>query len=84
MKNQNDIRTHWTKVAKETLEGRTIVSVRYMSAKEQEDLGWSGKSVVFVLDNGTQAWLSADDEGNDGGSLFYNDPAGLFNVLPVI
>ena len=71
---------HWTNEAKKVLEGRTIISVRYLNDKEMKMMGWYKRPVVFFLDNGTSCILSCDDEGNDGGVLFY----GKDGVLPTL
>ncbi len=72
--------TKWEKIAKETLQGRTIVEVRYLNDEEMEDIGWNSRPITFILDNGTYCTLSCDDEGNDGGVLFYNERG----VLPTL
>ena len=73
---------HWTKVAKDTLVGRSIVAVRYLTHEEADRLGWYSRSVIFELDNGTLVWPSRDDEGNDAGAIFTTDPKG--STLPVL
>ena len=45
-----------------------------------ELMGWYKRPIVFQLDNGTLCFLSADDEGNDGGALFYGENG----VIPTI
>jgi hypothetical protein len=72
--------TKWEKIAKETLQGRTIVEVRYLNDEEMEDIGWYSRPICFILDNGTYCTLSQDDEGNDGGVLFFNENG----VLPTL
>ena len=80
MKVKEDVLNHWTKKSKEVLEGRTIVEVRYLNDEEMEDIGWSSRPIVFFLDNGVFCTLSCDDEGNDGGVLFYGENG----VLPTL
>jgi len=60
-----------TKIAKKILQGRKIVDVRYLSDEEMELMGWYKRPICFQLDNGTICIPQMDDEGNDGGSLFY-------------
>ena len=72
--------TKWNKVAKETLEGKTIVEVRYMNDQEMEMMGWYSRPICFFFSDGTCCMLSSDDEGNDGGVLFYNENG----VLPTL
>jgi hypothetical protein len=79
MSNQ-ELLTKWTETAKQVLEGRAIKEVRYLNDKEMKMLGWYKRPVCFVLDNGEYCILSCDDEGNDGGSLFY----GQDGVLPTL
>jgi hypothetical protein len=70
----------WNKKAKEVLQGRTIVEVRYLNDKEMETMGWDSRPICFLLDNDVVCILSCDDEGNDGGVLFY----GSDGVLPTL
>ena len=81
---QQDIKTIWLKKVNEVLKGRTIVSVRYLSDKEMELMGWYSRPIAFQLDNGTLCIPSADDEGNDGGALFYQIKGKALDVLPVL
>jgi hypothetical protein len=80
---ENEVLASCTNNAKKVLEGRTIKSVRYMTDEECQHMMWSKKSVVLTLDNGTLAFLSADDEGNDGGSMYYVKD-GQMNVICTI
>ena len=70
----------WNKISQDVLKGRTIVEVRYLNDEEMEMMGWYGRPVCFFLDNGVSCILSSDDEGNDGGVLFY----GSDGVLPTL
>lgn len=79
-KTTTEVHNHWTKKSKEVLEGRTIVEVRYLNDDEMEQLGWYKRPVCFILDNGEYCVVSCDDEGNDGGSLFYGENG----VLPTL
>lgn len=63
----------WNKTAWDLLQGRKIVSVRYMTQREANDLGWGSRTVVLELDNGLLVYPSSDDEGNDAGTLFTSD-----------
>ena len=63
----------WTTEAKKQLLGKKIVAVRYMTAKEQDELGWMSRAVVVELDDGNLIYPSRDDEGNDAGALFTNN-----------
>lgn len=66
--------------AKEVLVGRKIVDARYTTDEEREMMGWRSSSLCFLLDDGTSCMLSMDDEGNDGGVLFYS-PNGIFPTI---
>ena len=57
-------------------QGMSIV----INDEELENMGWNSRPLCFFLDNGTSCVLSMDDEGNDGGVLFY----GKDGVIPVI
>jgi hypothetical protein len=71
MKNFND---HWCDVAKKLLLNRKIVGVRYLLDEEMEMLGWDQRSIVLILDDGNMIFPSSDDEGNQAGALFTNNP----------
>jgi len=71
MKNTND---HWCDVAKKLLLNRKIVGVRYLLDEEMELLGWDERSIVLILDDGNMIFPSSDDEGNQAGALFNNNP----------
>lgn len=60
---------NWTAFATELLKGRRITSVRYLTDKEMDDVGWHRRPVCLCLDNGTWLIVVADNEGNDGGAL---------------
>lgn len=70
----------WTSKAKQVLEGRTIKEVRYLTDEEMEMMGWYKRPIAFFLDNGEYCIVSCDDEGNDGGVIFY----GTNGVLPTL
>jgi hypothetical protein len=68
----------------DVLKGRTIASVRYMSKEEADGFYWDKRPLILHLDNGTMLIMSKDDEGNDGGALFYqtrNDDGGVFPTI---
>lgn len=62
-----------TSAANLLLQGKQIESVRYMTQAEAERMGWYKRPVVLVLSDGLRLIVSKDDEGNDGGSLFWQD-----------
>ena len=79
-----DIESKWTEIAKRQLVGRTITDVFYLSPKDAKELcGWdAGRPIVLRLDDGNMVYPSRDDEGNDAGALFTNDPDE--SVFPVL
>lgn len=80
----NEIEKHWTEVARKSLEGRTVKSVRYLSAKEAQTLGWHQRPLVVEFDDGTLLFPSRDDEGNGAGALFGQGPKDEELVFPVL
>lgn len=79
-----DTNKFWTDKAKLVLLGRKIVEVRYLTDEEMEDIGWYKRPLAFHLDDGTICFLSCDDEGNDGGVMFYQKDGDDNSVLPVL
>jgi hypothetical protein len=77
---QPNLLARWTSQAKKVLLKRTIVDVRYLTDEEMEDMGWYSRPLALFLDNGEHLIISADDEGNDGGAIFY----GTNGVLPTL
>ena len=83
MKNDKELEKFWNKKAKEVLLGKTIVSVNYMTKDDADGLQWGKRPIIFKLSDGTTCYLSCDDEGNDGGALFYSKN-GKHDELPVL
>lgn len=69
----------WRHVSLEKLNGRTIVDVQYLTDEECDDLGWSERAAVLVLDDGNSLFAAGDDEGNNAGALFTT-----FEDLPIL
>ena len=80
MKNLTD---RWNKQAKKVLLGRKIVQVSYVDTKEAKSIMWYNRPVSFTLDDGTRVMVQRDDEGNDGGVLWYANKD-VEDVLPVL
>ena len=75
---------HWTDLARDHLVNRCIVDVRYLTAAECDQFGWSCASICLKLDNDTQIVVQADDEGNGPGALLLDvAPAERQVLLPV-
>jgi hypothetical protein len=79
-----DTTNYWTEIAKHLLINKKIIDVRYMTKEEANDMRWHKRPLVFVLDDNTLCFLSMDDEGNDGGSLFYQNQDINSGVLPTL
>ena len=77
-----DLEKGWNEVAQKLLLGKKIVSVRYMSKEEMDDMGWYVRTVAFQTEDGLWFFPSRDDEGNDGGALFTSDEK--HSCLPVM
>ena len=73
----------WIDKAEEILLKRRITHVEYMSTEEAKDYMWYKRPVVMYLDNGTRLIIQSDDEGNDGGALWYGTSDNQ-DVLPVL
>lgn len=67
------IEQKWADRASKEFVGRKIVSARYMSNEEADDLGWGTRPIVLQLDDGNIIYPSMDDEGNGAGALFSNN-----------
>ena len=80
MKNLSD---RWNKQAKKVLLGRKIVQVKYIDTEEAKSYMWNNRPVSFMLDDGTRLMVQMDDEGNDGGALWYGNKDGE-DLLPVL
>lgn len=77
---QKELEDYWNKKAQDVLLNKKIVNVRYLTKEETEEIGWSKRPISFELEDGTYCICSMDDEGNNGGALFYNKDG----VLPVL
>ncbi len=77
-----EVEEKWTLDAQALLVGKKVVDVRYMSTEEAEECMWYCRPIVIVFDDGTYLIPMADDEGNNGGSLFTS--CMTMPVIPVI
>jgi hypothetical protein len=73
----------WTTHAERALLNKRIIKVEYMPKKEAENYMWGNRPITFMLDDGTRIIPQADDEGNDGGALWFgnNDEESIMPVL---
>jgi|7_EtaG_2_1085326.scaffolds.fasta_scaffold51243_2 hypothetical protein len=75
----------WTKMASDVLVGKTIKSVEYLSISEMEHALWYNRPLVITFNDGSILIPQTDDEGNDGGALYYYDTKGNVNqTIPVL
>ena len=65
-----DIAKLWSDKVAKALVGKTIVKVDYITNLDAKILGWHGRSIALILNDGSVLYPSADDEGNDAGALF--------------
>ena len=77
------IENKWNEKARQVLEGKKIISVRYMKNQEAEENGLYNRPVSFKLDTGEVVVVQSDDEGNNGGSLCVIKK-GKIEILPTI
>ncbi len=77
-----DLDKKWNGIARTLLVGRRIVKVAYMTREEADGLGWTRRSLMILLDDGTTIYPSSDDEGNNGGAVYTSDKRNP--VLPVL
>tara|TARA_R100000808_G_C2115213_1_gene128061 strand:- start:459 stop:743 length:285 start_codon:yes stop_codon:yes gene_type:complete len=81
--NPEERTAYWTEFVKKRLIGKTIVDVEYLTNSECKDLDWYCRPVAFKLNDGSWVYSQKDDEGNDGGALYYHqeDDCTVFPVL---
>jgi hypothetical protein len=58
------------------LTGKTIASVRYMSDAECKRLMWVSRPILIRFTDGSYIIPQMDDEGNDGGAMYYEGDSG--------
>ena len=78
-----NLTNEWTTEAEKILLNKRIIKVEYMSLKEADNYMWNNRPITFILDDGTRIIAQMDDEGNDGGVLWYGteDDEGVLPVL---
>jgi len=55
------------------LKGKTIKEVTWLGDKDMENLMWYKRPVIIHFTDGTILIPQSYDEGNDGGSMYYQD-----------
>jgi anti-sigma factor ChrR (cupin superfamily) len=55
------------------LKGKTIKRVLWLDDQTMENAMWYNRPVVIEFTDGSILMPQSDDEGNDGGALFYAD-----------
>ena len=81
---EQTIEERWTEEASRVLLNRKIVKVEYLPEDAMDSYGWTKKPVTFWLDDGSWIQAQMDDEGNDGGVLFFGKDNEDQGVLPVL
>ncbi len=65
------------------LKGKTIKNVEWLSKPDMEGLMWYKRPVMIHFTDGSFIIPMSDDEGNDGGSLMYQDSQGNNDTIYV-
>jgi len=55
------------------LNGKTIKTITWLGDNNMEDLLWYNRPIVIHFTDGSILIPQSDDEGNDGGALYYQD-----------
>ena len=79
-----DNEAQWTEHAKQILEGRKVVEVRYMNEEEAASFDWHERPLLIIFDDNTVIFASSDDEGNSGGAIFGQSDAMNDLVIPAM
>lgn len=58
------------------LTGKTIAIVRYMTEAECKKLMWDKRPLLIRFTDGSYIIPQSDDEGNDGGAMYYEGDTG--------
>ena len=53
--------------------GKEIKTIRYMTEEETKEWGWYKRPLVIYFTDNSFIIPQSDDEGNDGGSIYYQD-----------
>ena len=55
------------------LKGKTIKEVTWLSDGDMKQMMWYKRPVIIHFTDGSFVIPQSDDEGNDGGSMYYQD-----------
>jgi hypothetical protein len=69
--------------ARKKLVGKRVVMVEYLDSDSASDLMWYKRPIIIHFDDGSFITPQQDDEGNDGGSLYYQKDD-KFSIIPTI
>ena len=53
--------------------GKTIKYIRYMTNKETDNFGFYKRPLIIYFDDHSFLIPQSDDEGNDGGAMYYQN-----------
>lgn len=62
------------------LVGKTIARVEWFPKEEANEYGWLNRPVVIEFTDGSYIVPFADDEGNDGGTLYFTGQTGAMHI----
>lgn len=55
------------------LNGKTVKTITWLGDKDKEAMMWYKRPIVIHFTDGSFLIPQSDDEGNDGGALYYQD-----------
>jgi len=62
------------------LVGKKIESVRYMTQDEADAFMWDKRPLVIRFTDGSFIIPQMDDEGNDGGAMYFQNDSGAVTI----
>lgn len=60
----------WNEKVRNFFMNKKIMSIRTLRKSELKDLDWHHRSVVLFFEDNSYAYVSKDDEGNEGGEIY--------------
>jgi hypothetical protein len=58
------------------LVAKKISSVRYMTTEEADAMMWDKRPLVIQFTDGSLLTCQSDDEGNEGGAMYFQNDSG--------